>query len=804
MLKDLLLEFLLLVIALILGTVFACQLRGQELTPGEAESLSEQAFIAGFPVVENYKALLAEAVDENGDQFVAPLNTLSHSMRAFSAGAESVETPNVDVGYSVAWLDLRTEPVMLDVPEVEDERYFSIQLVDLYNYNFSFIGTRSTGNHAAKYLLAGPDWQGPPPPEIDQVIQCETRFAFVRFQIQVFGPDDTETVQAIQSNLLVQSLSTLLGQSAPQLSPDLEISISDSPAESHFDFLNLVNTALKFCPPNRPESKERDPMSRIGVVAGQPFDSSAFSAEIQEAIKRGMEKGAATIDTALASANTALVFGARDPERADFLRRAVGARVKLHGISREERLNSLYRSDNDGNPLDASQGNYVLRLLPADLPPVNAFWSLTMYDGQTQDLVPNPIGRYLINSAMLPELTTNSDGKIEIQIQHEPPAEDRVANWLPAPDGPFYMVLRLYWPKPDAWDGTWNAPLVAPATSLLDDAKPAGAEVTQEVKPVVLDQEGSPELERPTAWGEPTEVRVMIYLIDIDDVDSADQSFAASVYVKATWNNPLLRHQGPGPKQLGLTEVWNPRLTILGQQMAWRSYPEAVEVQPDGTVVYRQKLWGRFSQPLNLRDFPLDQQQLSIHIVAAGLLEEDVKIIPLTDLASGRSSHISEQFSLPDFDVVSWEANPAPYFPIRDEPGVVGYEMKVHVQRQVTYYVLKVIVPLCLIVIMSWLPRWIDPEQGGTNIGISTTAFLTLIAYLFAITVFLPRVSYVTRMDRFILLSTLIVFAGLLQTVANTSLVKKKKTQLVERTDFWSRIVYPLLLAAILVLSFVV
>ncbi len=319
----------------------------------------------------------------------------------------------------------------------------------------------------------------------------------------------------------------------------------------------------------------------------------------------------------------------------------------------------------------------------------------------------------------------------------------------------------------------------------------------------MLADQPKPEMERPTIWGEPTEVQILIYVIDVDEVNSADQSFAASVYFQARWKNPFLRHQGPGPLHRRLTDVWNPRLTIVSQQMAWKSYPESVEIAPDGTVTHRQKVWGRFSQPLKLRDFPFDQQELSIQIVAAGLKEEDVTMVPLEN-ETGRSSAIAKTFSLPDFDVLAWSAAPAPYYPAGEKLGVAGYEMKLQISRQPTYYVLKVIIPLCLIVAMSWLPRWIDPEQTGTNIGISTSAFLTLVAYLFAITVLLPRVSYITRMDRFILLATLTVFAGLLQTVTNTVLIRHQRKELAERTDRGSRIVYPLLLLFVLFVSFII
>ncbi|MFH1301966.1 MAG: hypothetical protein ABIK07_12975 [Planctomycetota bacterium] len=255
---------------------------------------------------------------------------------------------------------------------------------------------------------------------------------------------------------------------------------------------------------------------------------------------------------------------------------------------------------------------------------------------------------------------------------------------------------------------------------------------------------------------------------------------------------------------MDLTDIWNSRLIIISQQMAWNSYPESVEIQPDGTVIFRQKVWEHFSQPLNLCNFSFDQQELSIQIAAVGLSEQQVRMVSLVG-ESGRTSNIAKQFSLPDFDIQSFKVASAAYYPDQSPVGVAGYKMKI--ARQPGYYILKVIIPLCLIVIMSWLPRWLNPEQSGTNIGISTSAFLKLIAYLFAITVLLPRISYITRIDRFILLSTLTVFSGLLQTVTNTFLIKGEsiqKKRLVARIDFWSRLAYPLILVVIIVNSFVI
>ncbi len=786
------------------GAEEATPAEAQQVTPAEAQPIAREAYVYGFPIVTNYAAMYASAIDAASDQYQAPLNTIRHRSQVFTPADTAATTPNVDVLYSFLWMDLRAGPVVLGVPEIDDGRYYSVQLTDLTSYTFGYLGSRATGNGAGRYLIAGPNWSGEVPEGIDKVIRSETDFARAIYRTQLRGPDDLPAARDIQQQYTVEPLSELLGESSPEAEAPADLPKPASATEPSLEYFTTLNSLLPFCPPTTSEEELTSRMASIGVAAGAEFDPTTLSPEMQAALTAGLQEGVADVAAAAAKYKTAEVIGSREFLGDDYLKRAVAARLGTFANTKEEALYPLYLTDAEGQPLDASGADYVLKFAPDALPPVDGFWSLTMYDGQTNLLVANPINRYRISTSMLPDLVRGTDGSLTLYVQRQSPEGEQAANWLPAPDGPFYLVMRLYWPQPAAYDGSWTPPLVwrQDSAARVAAAKPEGAEAAEEVKAVAAAPEAKPEMERPTVWGEPTEVQVVIYVIDVDDLNSADQSFAASVYYAAQWRNPLLRHKGPGPMNRGLFDVWNPRLTIVSQQMAWKSYPESVEIEPDGLVTYRQKVWGRFSQPLKLHDFPFDQQTLSIHLVAAGLRENEVKLVPHVN-EQGTSSKIAETFSLPDFDVVSWSADPLPYYAGGGEVGTAGYELKIVVARQATYYVLKVIIPLCLIVMMSWLPRWIDPAQTGTNIGISTSAFLTLVAYLFAITVMLPRVSYITRMDRFILISTLTVFAGLIQTVANTAFAAKQKEKLAQRADRWSRAVYPVILAVVLVVSFV-
>jgi hypothetical protein len=776
----------------------------EDLTPAEAQALAKEAYIYGFPIVKNYKMMYAYAFAKGGKQYKAPFNILKNKANVLTPADTSVVTPNADTPYSFLWMDLRTEPLVLGVPEIEKSRYYSILLIDLYTFNFNYIGSRATGNGAGHYLIAGPNWKGKKPKGVDKVIHCETEFALALYRTQLFSPDDLDNVKNIQSQYTVQTLSEFQGKPAPTAMPEIEFPPIDQESTADLAFFEYLNFVLQFCSIDPSETELMARFAKIGVGSSTTFDASKLSPQIQTALKSGMADGQAAIAAAVPKANAADIFGTRAYLQNDYLKRAVAAKVDLRGNSKEEALYALYLTGAEGKPLDATQNRYVINFAVNQLLPVKAFWSLTMYDGKSQTLVSNPIHRYHINSSMLGGMKRNADGGLTLFIQHESLEEDKEANWLPAPEGAFYMVMRLYWPKPDALNGTWTPPLAWSEGTQQDESVPVpqGVGIAQEVKPTVLVEEPKPEMKRPTVWGEPTEVQIEIFIVDVDEVNSAQQNFAASVYYEAHWKNPLLRHKGPGPMHRGVTEVWNPRLTILGQQNVWRSFPESVEIHPDGEVVYRQRVWGHFSQPLDLREFPQDEQVLKIHVVAAGLSEKHVGMIPLRKEGK-EASGLAEKFSVPDFEVLSWQAEALPYDAHKGGPGTAGFQMQISVRRSPTYYVMKVIIPLCLIVIMSWLPRWINSEQIGTNVGVSTTSFLTLVAYLFAITVLLPRVSYITRLDRFIFLSTLMVFAGLIHTVINTAMVSSKKKARMEQVERWSRAVYPVILVVVLVISFV-
>jgi hypothetical protein len=436
------------------------------ITPAEARAIAKDAYIYGFPLVDHYRISYAYYVDRNNPEFKAPFNQIRNVPRVFTPEDKTIQTPNSDTPYSFAMLDLRTEPVVLTLPAIEPRRYFSVQLTDAYTHNFAYLGSRSTGSEGGSYLIAGPDWKGETPKGIRKALLSETQFVLAGYRTQLFNPADIANVKNIQAGYKVETLSAFLRQPAPRPAPKIEFPrpLSAEEQKTSLQFFNLLNFWLRFCPTHPSEKELMARFATIGVGGGLTLDPAGLSPEMRQAMTDGMadawkvyaELKTKQIDTGKVTAGD--VFGTREALGNNYLYRMAGAVLGIYGTSREEAIYPAYSVDSTGQPLEGSKHRYTLRFPSGQLPPANAFWSITMYQLPASLLVANPLNRYLINSPMLPDLTLDADRGVTLYIQRDSPGKDKESNWLPAPNGPFILFMRIYWPRPEALDGTWKQP----------------------------------------------------------------------------------------------------------------------------------------------------------------------------------------------------------------------------------------------------------------------------------------------------------------------------------------------------------
>jgi hypothetical protein len=443
------------------------------LTPAETKAIAEEGFIYGLPIVMNYAVMYDYAVDKNSSQFKAPFNQINNEARVFTYKDTAIITPNSDTPYSMLWMDLRAEPMVLSVPAVEKSRYYSVMLCDGNTFNYGYIGSRATGSDAGDYMVVGPGWKGATPPGIKKVFRSTTQFSAAAYRTQLFDPDDMPNVVKIQAGYRVQPLSKFLNKPAPRAAAAITFPKIDKDL-AKTAFFEYLDFALQFAPAG-PEDKDiRAKLARVGIGTGKKFDMYALSPERQSLVVQAMRDGAAKIEEYLQSGQKDVngwkigsLFGDRAFYNGDWIKRAAAAKGGIYGNDAVEAMYPMTKSLANGDALDGSKHNYALTFPAGQLPPVNAFWSVTMYDGKSQLLIQNPINRYLINSPMLTGMKTAADGSLTIYIQKDSPGPDKESNWLPAPNGPIYLVMRLYWPKttppsilpPGA--GTWQPPAIA-------------------------------------------------------------------------------------------------------------------------------------------------------------------------------------------------------------------------------------------------------------------------------------------------------------------------------------------------------
>lgn len=287
-------------------------------------------------------------------------------------------------------------------------------------------------------------------------------------------------------------------------------------------------------------------------------------------------------------------------------------------------------------------------------------------------------------------------------------------------------------------------------------------------------------------------VDVGLFMIDVDEVNSVAQSFKATVYVELKWQDSSLAHDGSDSISLKLEDIWYPHTQILNQQRLVSTFPPMAEVKPSGEVILRQRVWGDFSQALELEEFPFDHQKLQIRLVNVGFGSKKVRY------QINPESGIAKTLRIPDWQVTGWEISEQVMDLGQHGSDRSTVVLSMDVNRHTSYFTLKVILPLILIVAMSWMVFWIDPSLAASQISVAVTAMLTLIAYRFAIGGMVPRLGFMTSLDYFVIGSTLLVFMSLIEVVYTSYLYQNGQQDKARAVDLKARWIVPLIYAVVL------
>ncbi|CAM3583669.1 DUF1254 domain-containing protein [Flavobacterium chungbukense] len=422
-----------------------------------AKAIAKEAWIYIFPLAMNYRTMHLYALDKTYPDYAGGFNKFKHYDKIFTPADTAVVTPNNDTPYSWAILNLSDEPIVLELPEITN-RYYSFQFVDLYTFNFAYVGSRATGDKTGKYLIAGPDWKGEKPNGIDKVIQSETNLITLLGRTELkMASGDIENVKKIQSQY--------------KLTPWHEFSKTTAPAHKEYalpfpafkqadltsaEFIGLGSNLLQYTSPNNAETDLRVKLAKIGLVPGKEFDAKNYSPEVLKAINEGVaEAGKELEDGANKLTNATDLFGTREELNGDFTKRALGAAAGLYGNTKQEAIYIGTRTDKE-NAILSGKNKYVIRFPKGQTPPAKYFWSITLYELPSRYLVNNPINRYSIGDRTT-GLKYEPNGDLNIYIQNEVP-KGKESNWLPAPKNAFYYLIRIYGPDESILKGTWKAP----------------------------------------------------------------------------------------------------------------------------------------------------------------------------------------------------------------------------------------------------------------------------------------------------------------------------------------------------------
>jgi hypothetical protein len=352
--------------ALVFGLVLTFA-RAADITPAEARVIAKEAYTYGYPMVDSYRILNAYFVNPGSPEYKTSWNQILNIPRVYTPDDKAVQTPNSDTPYSMVGMDLRAEPIVLTVPPIEKERYFSIQLIDAYTHNFDYIGSRATGNEGGSFIIAGPNWKGETPKGVKKVIRSETDLALAVYRTQLFSPADLDEVKKVQAGYKVQPLSAFLGQQGPQPAPAIDFvkPLTPDGQKTSLEFFNVLNFVLQFCPTVPSETALMERFAKIDVGAAKNFDASKLSPEMKKAIEGGMadawtEQAALKKRIDAKELTSGDLFGTREHLKNNYAYRMAAAIIGIYANSKDEAMYPAYTVDSGGQALDAAKNRYTI------------------------------------------------------------------------------------------------------------------------------------------------------------------------------------------------------------------------------------------------------------------------------------------------------------------------------------------------------------------------------------------------------------------------------------------------------------
>jgi hypothetical protein len=442
-----------------------------QLTEDEASKLGVEAYVYGYPLVtmEMTRRVMTNTATPKDNH--ATMGQFFLSRTYPDAKFRDVTAPNADTLYSPAWLNLATEPYVLSLPDQKD-RYFLMPMLSGWTNVFAVPGTRTTGTKAQKYVITGPNWQGQLPSGVQQ-LKSPTDMVWIIGRTYCTGsPEDYKTVHALQDQYKLVPLSSYDKAYTPppgKVDPSIDMKTPVRDQVNRLDaaaYFKLLAALMKDNPPALSDSPMVEKLARLGIVPGKDFDMNKLppttAKGLQAVPKSGVEAIMAHAKKAGAHVNGWLFSTKTGTYGTDYLQRAFITAVGLGANLPRDAVYPTSEMDSDGKPYDGAN-KYTIRFAPGENPPVDGFWSVTMYDDQ-YFFVPNSLNRYSVSPRNHFQL--GGDGALTIYIQNESPGKDRESNWLPAPKGKFVLMMRMYWPKetpPSILDGSWKPPPVKKA-----------------------------------------------------------------------------------------------------------------------------------------------------------------------------------------------------------------------------------------------------------------------------------------------------------------------------------------------------